>query len=81
MTAAPYFDPELTPERRTEDLLARMTVEEKAGLLFHPYSALAEGAASAEDALAVARAHVQDKGINHFVMVNGATTRGIDAWV
>jgi len=31
----PYRDPRLSVEARVEDLLARMTLEEKAGLLFH----------------------------------------------
>lgn len=31
----PYEDPRLSPEERTEDLLARLSLPEKAGLLFH----------------------------------------------
>ena len=31
----PYEDPRLGPEERTEDLLARLSLEEKVGLLFH----------------------------------------------
>src|SRR5215213_7075698 len=31
----PYLDPALSPEQRTEDLLARMSLEDKAGQLFH----------------------------------------------
>ncbi|GAA2229567.1 glycoside hydrolase family 3 protein [Herbiconiux moechotypicola] len=31
----PYEDPRLTPEERTADLLTRLSLEEKAGLLFH----------------------------------------------
>ena len=33
MTTLPFQDPELSPEQRTDDLLARLTVEEKAGQL------------------------------------------------
>ena len=32
----PYEDPRLPVETRVEDLLGRMTLEEKAGLMFHP---------------------------------------------
>ncbi len=31
----PYQDPTLSPEQRTSDLLSRMSLEDKAGLLFH----------------------------------------------
>ena len=36
----PYEDPRLTHEQRTEDLLARLSLEEKTGLLFHPSMAV-----------------------------------------
>ena len=32
----PYWDPQLDIDRRVEDLLSRMTLEDKAALLFHP---------------------------------------------
>ena len=32
----PYEDPRLDPEQRTEDLLARLSIEEKVGLMFQP---------------------------------------------
>lgn len=34
-TVLPYLDPGLSPEQRTDDLLPRMTLEDKAGQLFH----------------------------------------------
>ncbi|WP_210480138.1 glycoside hydrolase family 3 protein [Naasia sp. SYSU D00948] len=38
----PYEDPRLTPEERAQDLLGRLSLEEKAGLLFHPTIAVGE---------------------------------------
>jgi beta-glucosidase len=32
---APFEDPRRTPDERTEDLLGRMSLAEKAGLMFH----------------------------------------------
>lgn len=81
MTRAAYLDSDLSPEARAHDLLGRMTLEEKAGLLFHPYSSLPEGDVSREKALSAARRHVAEKSINHFVMVNGSTAVDIAAWV
>ena len=34
--AAPYRDASVQIDQRVEDLLGRMTLEEKAGLMFHP---------------------------------------------
>ena len=34
--SAPYLDPGRSADERTADLIGRMTVEEKAGLMFHP---------------------------------------------
>lgn len=81
MTRAPYLDPDLAPERRVLDLVSRMTLEEKVGLLFHPYSSLPEGDVSREQALSAAQRHVADRFINHFVMVNGSTAVDIAGWV
>jgi beta-glucosidase len=42
---APYGDPTLPIKQRVEDLLARMTLEDKAGLLFHDMTVVGEGGA------------------------------------
>ncbi len=39
----PYEDPRRPVDERVEDLVARMTLAEKAGLLFHTYSAVHKG--------------------------------------
>ena len=39
----PYQDATLTPEQRTEDLLSRMSLEDKAGQLFHSMISIGEG--------------------------------------
>ena len=36
----PYEDPRRTIDERVADLLGQMTLEEKAGLLFHPIAAV-----------------------------------------
>ncbi|MEU1514547.1 glycoside hydrolase family 3 N-terminal domain-containing protein [Streptomyces sp. NPDC005811] len=49
MTTPAYRDPHLPVEQRVEDLLARMTLEEKAGQLFHTMLSMAPGGGLAED--------------------------------
>ena len=39
----PYQDPSNTVESRVEDLLARLTVQDKAGLMFHDIIAMGPG--------------------------------------
>jgi beta-glucosidase len=39
----PYRNPDNTVENRVEDLLARLTVEDKAGLMFHDIVAMGPG--------------------------------------
>jgi beta-glucosidase len=47
----PYLDPTLSPERRAEDLLSRMTLEDKAGQLFHSQISMGpEGTLAGPDA-------------------------------
>lgn len=38
----PYQDPTLPPEQRADDLLSRMGLEEKAGLLFQPLAGIGD---------------------------------------
>ncbi|WP_150309209.1 glycoside hydrolase family 3 protein [Planctomonas psychrotolerans] len=65
----PYEDPRLSAEDRTADLVARLSLEEKAGLLFH--SMLGVGEAGAHDTAAgfspsTPRDVVSGKLLNHF---------------
>ena len=65
----PYEDPRLSPEGRTSDLLSRLSVAEKAGLLFH--SMLGSGEPGAVDAPSgpqpiPQRELVAQRFINHF---------------
>jgi len=45
----PYEDPRISLEERVDDLLARMTLEEKAGLMFHPPIGIGPGGELLED--------------------------------
>ena len=42
----PYHDPSNSVENRVEDLLARLTVEDKAGLMFHDIIGWVQGGSS-----------------------------------
>jgi beta-glucosidase len=44
----PYLDPALPPEQRTEDLLSRMSLEDKAGQLFHSQIGMGPGGTLAD---------------------------------
>ncbi|CAM5471720.1 glycoside hydrolase family 3 protein [Leifsonia shinshuensis] len=81
MTTPDYLDRALTPEQRTADLLPRMTLEEKAGLLFHPQSELPSSVGfSVERADEVARGDVSGKLISHFNVLNGTSAVEVAAW-
>ncbi|MEY9853140.1 beta-glucosidase [Leifsonia sp. EB41] len=81
MTTPDYLDPSLTPARRTADLIPRMTLEEKAGLLFHPQTELPSsvgfGEARADE---IARGDVSDKLISHFNVLNGTSAVEVATW-
>jgi len=81
MTAPDYLDPALTPAQRTADLIPRMTLEEKAGLLFHPQTELpSTGGLSEERAVEIAHAEVSGKLISHFNVLNGSSALEVAAW-
>ncbi|PRB41076.1 hypothetical protein CQ020_14335 [Arthrobacter sp. MYb23] len=75
-----YLDPTLPIERRIEDLLARMTVAEKAGLMFHPTTEPGGDSLSDADALREAQLNVVERGISHFNVLGGGDSAGVANW-
>lgn len=80
---APYEDPRRTPEERVADLLPRLSVAEKVGLLFH--TILGVGAPGDHDSvdgisLLSTRASVIDRAMNHFNLHALPSPRETAAW-
>lgn len=75
-----YLDPALPAERRAEDLLARMTVAEKAALMFHPSTSPGSGGLTDSEALAAAELNVGRSGITHFNVLGGEDSISVAAW-
>ncbi|MFJ9173695.1 glycoside hydrolase family 3 protein [Streptomyces sp. NPDC102360] len=81
--AGTYRDPNLPVERRVTDLLARMTVEEKVGLLFQTVLTMnTDGSlADAPDMLPYTAGElVGQQQMNHFNLLGGAGPRQIAEW-
>src|SRR5919199_2713468 len=80
----PYEDPRRPIDERVEDLLGQMTLEEKAGMLFHamlpinPDGTLVEGQ-SRSGPVSTAEM-VSGRLINHFNLSGSAPPRQIAAW-
>jgi beta-glucosidase len=80
----PYEDPRRPIEERVEDLLAQMTLEEKAGMMFHPIMQMGEDGSLVEGGsmfgpfstaeMVVARL------INHFNILRGGEPRIMAEW-
>ncbi|MGO4680232.1 glycoside hydrolase family 3 N-terminal domain-containing protein [Microbacterium sp. 2MCAF23] len=81
MTQLAYLNPALSPEERTEDLLSRMTLEEKAGLMFQPAINIPGRIVSAETALADAEKKITAKNISHIHVMDGDDTAEIAQWL
>jgi beta-glucosidase len=84
-TMEPYEDPDLPVEERVEDLLGRMTVEEKAGLLFHtmitpgPDGSVTEAPQSMTQEPSAAE-RVSRQMINHFNVLRLTSVRETALW-
>ena len=84
MTAMPYQDPQIPIEERVEDLLGRMTLAEKAGLMFHTMVMIAPDGDFDLDQGAFGLASIRemtDKHMTHFNLVGSASAENIARWV
>ncbi|MFJ5309244.1 glycoside hydrolase family 3 protein [Streptomyces sp. NPDC088350] len=83
--AAPYEDPCLPVAERVEDLLGRMTLEEKAGLMFHDRAAMGPDGQFVDGPEPplwgrLVRDMVENLAMNHFNLVGDAEPQEIAAW-
>ena len=80
----PYLDPARPIDERVDDLLARMTIEEKAGLMFHTMVMVSPDGAFNPDVGAFGLASISemlDKHMTHFNLVGAADAKSMAAWV
>ncbi|MDI2129971.1 glycoside hydrolase family 3 protein [Yinghuangia seranimata] len=83
---APYEDPSLPVDERVADLLGRMTLEEKAGLMFQtiaimgPDGVLIEDPAELFAGNATVRQLIAERAMSHFNLMGGAEPSQIAAW-
>lgn len=78
-----YQDPSLSIDERIEDLLGRMTLAEKAGMLFHTMVMITPDGDFNLDTGAFGGPSIRellDKHINHFNLVGSASADKIAAW-
>jgi beta-glucosidase len=82
--SAPYRDPQAPVTVRVADLMARMTLPEKAGLLFHTMIGIGpDGQLAAADPASSLMSNVDmvvDRRMNHFNVVDSAPPRQFAQW-
>ncbi|UIN31366.1 glycoside hydrolase family 3 protein [Microbacterium binotii] len=80
----PYEDPRLTPEERAEDLLGRLSLEEKCGLMFQTVIEVGEDGELLEQPGRISKSPtttvVRDKHMNHFNVHAIRTARQAATW-
>jgi beta-glucosidase len=80
----PYEDPRRPIGERIEDLLARMTLEEKAGMMFHTWMGMNDEGSFQETAGTLSRNSNSDlvtkRHINHFNLYEAAEPRAFAEW-
>ncbi|MFF0298434.1 glycoside hydrolase family 3 protein [Kitasatospora sp. NPDC004614] len=84
-TVLPYQDPVRPVDERVEDLLGRMTPQEKAGLMFHTMLPMHADGRPVEDGddsdfPADTTGLIRDQGLSHFNLVGTAEPRRIAEW-
>ncbi|MFD5186206.1 glycoside hydrolase family 3 protein [Streptomyces sp. NPDC058372] len=81
---APYEDARLSAQERTDDLLSRLSLEEKVGLLFHTVIEMGPDGSVLEEPGAISKSPtsevVVERGINHFNVHRIASARDAARW-
>src|SRR4051812_28880972 len=80
----PYEDARLSSQERTEDLLSRLSLEEKVGLLFHTVIEMGAGGSVLEEPGTISKSPtsevILDRGINHFNIHRIGSAREAARW-
>ncbi len=79
-TRFPYQDASLSIDQRVEDLLSRMSVEDKAGLMFQPMAAMGDDLDAPGMFGSPSMRKILDRRINHVNILQAPSAREIAEW-